>query len=879
MDFMETSLWRSGFGGDYSQDDKAARLIEALLDMRRLSELLVGEIAADLREYTVHDITHIDALWGVASEIVGDRYSLTPTEAFVLGGAFLLHDSGMSSAAYPGGVKQIKSHQMWPTIVRRFSKDPEAPSQEEVSAAVRDFLRSEHANRARELPGVVWKAPDGDERRLMENGDLRQKFGSFIGEVAASHWWGHDKLSSDLNRVIPAPPPFPTAWSIDLLKLASILRVADAAQIDERRAPGFLWAMRAQHLSAYSNRHWLFQKRLTQPERRGDALHYSSTSDFQKNEAEAWWLAYDTLRMVDNELRRTDVLLADLRNDSLRFRARRVANCETPTTMVQSLPVSGWVPIDTSIHVADVPSLIRALGGEALYGANPLIPIRELVQNAADAVRLRYAVKSDEPGLIKVRIGKEHDSDFLEVSDNGIGMTSDVIRHNLLDFGDSGWSKDPLFLEYPSATGSVLNEITGKFGIGFFAAFMIADKIDLWTRRFDARFSDTLHLKFEGGVGIRPILSPAPKSDWMMSGGTVIRLWLNETDLLFGPRGLDISETPDKDFKHACSRLFPALEIPLEVEWNGTKHKIDGSNWRSEPAESLVKRALGKSQLSPRQAEFCRNVRPINDADGKLVGRLGIVATKELWFFDDDSGVVVTKGVRGTGIQHTLGVIEGYPVRAARDLAVPFIRGKDWDPWIAEQVSLLRAMNLSPETEVSVALIILAMGGDPGDLPLFETRDGWLSKEELLTFVESRPEIKVISDTTLSLLRRERKQVVLEDDIVTATFGFTSILLHRGDFSEHYELAGRPRGSSDVLLDILSEAWRVEKKLLRELMFGSDGFGAAKYVLPMTIAKENGQEIVKGVHWIPRAISWDDLDVLAKKASVARGGQAPEDLD
>jgi hypothetical protein len=61
---------------------------------------LAGEISQDLKHFTVHDITHIDALWQTADLIVGDDYPFTPTEAFVLGEAFLLHDLGLALASY-----------------------------------------------------------------------------------------------------------------------------------------------------------------------------------------------------------------------------------------------------------------------------------------------------------------------------------------------------------------------------------------------------------------------------------------------------------------------------------------------------------------------------------------------------------------------------------------------------------------------------------------------------------------------------------------------------------------------------------------------------------------------------------------------------------
>jgi hypothetical protein len=50
--------------------------------------------------YTVHDLTHADALWETASLVTGPDVELNPAEGFVLGAAFLFHDAAMGLAAY-----------------------------------------------------------------------------------------------------------------------------------------------------------------------------------------------------------------------------------------------------------------------------------------------------------------------------------------------------------------------------------------------------------------------------------------------------------------------------------------------------------------------------------------------------------------------------------------------------------------------------------------------------------------------------------------------------------------------------------------------------------------------------------------------------------
>jgi hypothetical protein len=78
-----------------------------LLSFRERAEQLVAQIPKDLRQLTVHDVSHLDALWQYADVIVGPDFQINPVEGFVLGGAFLVHDAGMSFAAYPGGYDDL----------------------------------------------------------------------------------------------------------------------------------------------------------------------------------------------------------------------------------------------------------------------------------------------------------------------------------------------------------------------------------------------------------------------------------------------------------------------------------------------------------------------------------------------------------------------------------------------------------------------------------------------------------------------------------------------------------------------------------------------------------------------------------------------------
>ena len=110
-----SSLWREAFAPreDDPNQEPRKRLLASLERMRDNVATLITTISADCKDLIVHDVTHLDALWEMASLIAGPDYELNPAEAFVLGGAILLHDAGLSVAAFPGGLSELKRTQDW----------------------------------------------------------------------------------------------------------------------------------------------------------------------------------------------------------------------------------------------------------------------------------------------------------------------------------------------------------------------------------------------------------------------------------------------------------------------------------------------------------------------------------------------------------------------------------------------------------------------------------------------------------------------------------------------------------------------------------------------------------------------------------------------
>ncbi len=114
--YRNSTLWKAAFcGADLSSDQRAARnkLKVALDDLEEHVKVLLTKIPEDCRGLTVHDISHIHQLWDVASTICGPEYPINPLEGFVLGAAFLIHDAGLTAAAYHGRVEELKQTRLY----------------------------------------------------------------------------------------------------------------------------------------------------------------------------------------------------------------------------------------------------------------------------------------------------------------------------------------------------------------------------------------------------------------------------------------------------------------------------------------------------------------------------------------------------------------------------------------------------------------------------------------------------------------------------------------------------------------------------------------------------------------------------------------------
>ncbi|MCU1762067.1 molecular chaperone HtpG [Pseudomonas sp. 14P_8.1_Bac3] len=136
----------------------------------------------------------------------------------------------------------------------------------------------------------------------------------------------------------------------------------------------------------------------------------------------------------------------------------------------------------------------------SLY-SNKEIFLRELISNASDAVdKLRFEALS-KPELLeggaelKIRVSFDKDAKTVTLEDNGIGMSrEDAITH----LGTIAKSGTADFMKHLTGDQKKDSHLIGQFGVGFYSAFIVADKVDVFSRRAGAAASEGVHWSSKG---------------------------------------------------------------------------------------------------------------------------------------------------------------------------------------------------------------------------------------------------------------------------------------------------------------------------------------------------------------------------------------------
>ncbi|MBD2755671.1 molecular chaperone HtpG [Spirosoma validum] len=238
-----------------------------------------------------------------------------------------------------------------------------------------------------------------------------------------------------------------------------------------------------------------------------------------------------------------------------------------------------------SIHTENIFPIIKKF----LYSDHEIF-LRELVSNAVDATQKLRQLSSfgefgGELGDLKVTVSLDEEAKTITVSDNGIGMTADEIKKYINQIAFSGASD---FLEKYKDKTDDKGQIIGHFGLGFYSAFMVAEKVEIVTKSYrdgaeaarwicdgSTEFELTPAERAERGTDI--ILHIAPDSEEFLNKGRLQGILDKYARFLPVPVEFDgkvvnnttpiwtkaPSELTDEDYKTFYRELYPMSEEPL----------------------------------------------------------------------------------------------------------------------------------------------------------------------------------------------------------------------------------------------------------------------------------------------------------------------------
>lgn len=232
----------------------------------------------------------------------------------------------------------------------------------------------------------------------------------------------------------------------------------------------------------------------------------------------------------------------------------------------------------------------------SLY-SNKEIFLRELVSNAADAAdKLRYLALTNDAlyegdGELRVRISTDKEKGTITIEDNGIGMTRDGVIEHLGTIAKSGTSE---FFKNLSGDAAKDSQLIGQFGVGFYSAFIVADKVTVRTRAAGHKADEGVQWQSagEGDFTVENIVKE--------SRGTEITLHLREEEKEFAD---------DWRLRSIITKYSDHISIPVEM-WKEGSPESEGPDGEKVPATEGQWQVMNKAT-----ALWTRNKSEISDEE------------------------------------------------------------------------------------------------------------------------------------------------------------------------------------------------------------------------------------------------------------------------
>lgn len=514
MSIQETiknsSLWPINFNSDSEIEllkNNVLKLCEEACERMKITYI-------HFPQYTLHDETHISNMITLVSMILQDKISsLSELEKLILILGICFHDIGMapneeelesllSSSEYEVFSENWKiNHSNFVNLLSNqkssiYSEIEKAEINEKISllekACLTEYLRRKHPENAKKFIENLY---NNDKRLLFHGINITP----FICKLAIAH--GKDISFINDSNGFRCDEQIHT-YKVNMSFLAVLIRLSDILDFDRSRTPDLLYKS-IKFEDPISIKEWEKHRTI-----RGWTISNKEISFT----AECTHPVYENvvrsfINQIEIELQNCITLTKKYPQAFSRY------SLDLPFTIDRSrigpkdnLYITHNVEFSLSRN-----EIINLLMTDKLY-SKPSLCIRELLQNAADAIRTRkslFALSDFDFNNGKIEFKhylNSNNEEILECHDNGIGMDLDIINNYFTRVGRS-YYKSPEFnqLRKRWKEKNVDFDPCSQFGIGFMSCFMLGDQIEIQTRKdygIGKNSGDPLIIEINGTEGI-----------------------------------------------------------------------------------------------------------------------------------------------------------------------------------------------------------------------------------------------------------------------------------------------------------------------------------------------------------------------------------------
>ncbi len=442
-----------------------------IIELYNLCESMLSEIPSVFPNYTLHDIGHSVRVIGYMNDLIKGRledFSELHIALIIFVG--LLHDIGM-----------VVSNQEKEILYSNFEKTNlkfQNLSSEEKLSYLSDFIRKNHGKRVFAALNYEVNNNINIKSFLYAGCSLSYDLSEIVAKICQSHTESTEWIIQNISSSYE--------YADDIINpqhIAFLLRIGDALDIDDRRAPYILYKIL--NPKGISDKEWKKHIPITNYNKvkNIDNCIEISFSGICK-EPEIFRKIMEYLDWLDNDLKQITVASAD-------FQSQYQLKIKLPIN--RDIETQGFINTLLSFKL-EYNQIIKLLMGEKIYG-NKREGLRELIQNSIDAVCLMRDIQANgnEYGYTtyhpEIRLILSKTENRFVIVDNGTGMTEEILDKYFFNVGTSYYTSaefDETNYEY---------QPIGHFGIGFLACFMLSSKIELETKHFKNK--EHIHLTFD----------------------------------------------------------------------------------------------------------------------------------------------------------------------------------------------------------------------------------------------------------------------------------------------------------------------------------------------------------------------------------------------